>query len=131
MRPCRRGAQAVEVAILLPILLLLFAGSVDLAELMMTRDAMTVATADGARAGSLMSTKQGEDPVATAIDTADQAFAAAERAQTATFTASVVGTKPDAMIVVQGVVTFEPWIGLIPMPSTLSYQNTARLTYQP
>lgn len=116
---------------MLPLLLLLFAGSVDLAELMMTRDAMTVAAADGARAGSLMNAGKGEDPVVTAVDTADQAWLATERAQTATFTARVEGVDPDAVLVVRGEVSFVPWVGLIPMPSTLAYENTARLTYQP
>ena len=49
----------------------------------------------------------------------------------ATFTAEIVGVDPDAVVVVHADVTFEPWIGIIPMPSVLSYENTARLTYQP
>ena len=121
----------MEVAIALPLLLILFSGVVDLAELMMTRDAMTVAAADGCRAGSVRTQPKGEDPVATAIATADQAWLAAERPQTAVSTAQIVGVKPNAMLVVHGEVSFSPWLGIVPMPASLAYDNTTRLTYQP
>lgn len=61
----RRGANAVEFAILLPVFVLLVGGSIDLSWYMVQRGAMRTAIARGCRAGSLV------DPGANQVRVAD------------------------------------------------------------
>ncbi|MEN0060737.1 MAG: TadE/TadG family type IV pilus assembly protein [Myxococcota bacterium] len=63
-RTKRRGANAVEFALLLPVFVLLVGGSVDLSWLMLQRGAMRSAVSRGCRAGSLVDPGLKESAVA-------------------------------------------------------------------
>lgn len=125
----RRGSQAVEFALAVPVLLTLFSGVVDVSESLMVHDALVAAVGEASRGGSVVDPAAG-DREATALSTATQAWSATERAETPQFTAVIQGAAPDRMLVVTGTVTVQPLIGLVPLPNTLSWSARTRLTVQ-
>src|SRR5262245_29267392 len=96
MRSPRRGANAVEFALLLPALLVFTFGVMDLGWNYLVRHAASSAAGAGARAGAL--TLQADDPIATALAAANERWAELALPVTPIVTATQVGA-PSMMVV--------------------------------
>jgi Flp pilus assembly protein TadG len=128
----RRGATAVEFALTLPLLLILFAGVTDLGQYLYLADNLAAAVGEGARAGALSDPDDGEDPETAAETTAAAWWVAAELPSGFTVDAALAGLgAPNERLVVTGRAPFVPWFGMLGLPGTVTYIHTIRLVYQP
>ena len=125
----RRGSNAVEFALILPILITLFAGIVEWGWTLNQQMMVVQAAREGARAG--VSTPRDDDP-----ETAAQARVVQSlndmglNGSAATVTVSIVGAYPDELLQVDLALPHEPIIGLVPMPVDLKAALTMRLEEQ-
>ena len=129
MRHQRRGSQAIEFALLAPILLVLLSGIIDVSQYFWLTEGLVTAVAAGARAGAVLDPTLG-DRLTTGKSSSTAAWAGAEMPGTPTFTAVYSGTKPNVLIVVQGVLPFSPWFGFIPLPRSINYTVRVRTAIQ-
>jgi Flp pilus assembly protein TadG len=127
----RRGNQAIEFALVVPLLLILISGIVDLGQYMYVADGLVNSIAQGGRQAALADQDDGESPTATATTIANASWAASELPGTLTVTAALSGAAPDQLVVVTGTVPFSGFFGFLTLPSTISYTSTVRLMYQP
>lgn len=127
----RRGSQAIEFALVLPVLCILGAGVVDLGQYMFLQDGVTAAVAQGARVGALSDAAEGEDPIANAQAAATTAWTTSDMPGTLTVTATLVGSAPDQRIVVDATTPFTSWFGFVTFPANITYRATVRMMYQP
>ena len=122
----RRGSQAVEFALVLPILLMMISAAVDVGDYLGRNRALVEAAADGARAGAA----DADDPAGVAEATAATAWDAMGSFGTPRFSASIDGQAPQQRVVVSATLPYEPFFGLVPTPETLSYTCAFRLDDQ-
>jgi Flp pilus assembly protein TadG len=127
----RRGNQAIEFALVVPLLLILVSGIVDLGQYMFVADGLVNAVSQGGRQGALADPDDGEDAAAIATTIANASWAASELPGALTVTAAVSGVEPDALVVVTGSVPFSGFFGFLTLPATISYTSTVRMMYQP
>ena len=125
----RRGSNAVEFALILPILITLLAGIVEWGWTLNQQMMVLQAAREGARAG--VSTPRDDDP-----ETAAQARVVQSlndmglNGSAATVTVSIVGAYPDELLQVNLALPHQPIIGLVPMPVDLKAALTMRLEEQ-
>ena len=125
----RRGSNAVEFALILPILITLFAGIVEWGWTLNQQMMVVQAAREGARAG--VSTPRDDDP-----ETAAQARVVQSlndmglNGGAATVTVSIVGAYPDELLQVNLALPHQPIIGLVPIPVDLKAALTMRLEEQ-
>lgn len=124
-----RGSQVVEVALLLPVLVAMLAGVVDLAQYLLIADGVVAAVGEGARAGA--ASGRDEDPVAVASTVARISWANADLPGQLALTTTVQGAAPDQWIVVEGSVPYRAWFGFVEaIPDVVTYRSTVRLVSQ-
>ncbi|MEM6928158.1 MAG: TadE/TadG family type IV pilus assembly protein [Myxococcota bacterium] len=123
----RRGSQAVEFALALPLLMLILTGSLDAGEYLFRMEALVQSAADGARAGA----KAESDATGAAEVAAEAAWQATGQGGEPEFTATLVGEAPDQRVTIAAELAFTPWVGLVPLPGTIGYRCTFRLDHQP
>lgn len=125
----RRGSNAVEFALILPILITLLAGIVEWGWTLNQQMMVVQAAREGARAG--VSTPRDDDP-----ETAAQARVVQSlndmglNGGAATVTVSIVGAYPDELLQVNLALPHQPIIGLVPIPVDLKAALTMRLEEQ-
>ena len=125
----RRGSNAVEFALILPILITLLAGIVEWGWTLNQQMMVVQAAREGARAG--VSTPRDDDP-----ETAAQARVVQSlndmglNGSAATVTVSIVGAYPDELLQVNLALPHQPIIGLVPIPVDLKAALTMRLEEQ-
>lgn len=125
----RRGSNAVEFALILPILITLLAGIVEWGWTLNQQMMVVQAAREGARAG--VSTPRDDDP-----ETAAQARVVQSlndmglKGSAATVTVSIVGAYPDELLQVNLALPHQPIIGLVPIPVDLKAALTMRLEEQ-
>ena len=125
----RRGSNAVEFALILPILITLLAGIVEWGWTLNQQMMVVQAAREGARAG--VSTPRDDDP-----ETAAQARVIQSlndmglNGSAATVTVSIVGAYPDELLQVNLALPHQPIIGLVPIPVDLKAALTMRLEEQ-
>ena len=125
----RRGSNAVEFALILPILITLLAGIVEWGWTLNQQMMVVQAAREGARAG--VSTPRDDDP-----ETAAQARVVQSlndmglNGSAATVTVTIVGAYPDELLQVNLALPHEPIIGLVPIPVDLKAALTMRLEEQ-
>ncbi|MBX2797374.1 MAG: pilus assembly protein [Myxococcales bacterium] len=124
----RRGSQAVEFALLLPFLVALVSGVIDLGVYLSRTTALVQASADGARIGA--AAEDGDDALATAVRTATAAWTATGVPGEAVFTASLEGSAPQRRVEVDGTLSYDPYFGFVPLPATIRSSSTFRLFVQ-
>lgn len=126
----RRGAQALEFALLLPVLMMVLAGVGDYGWLFFQQHNLVHGVQEGLRAG--ISAEDDIDPVSFAEDAAEASLLnAGFDASDITVTASLVGgAKPNVLLHVQAQAAFTPFFGFVPVPSTISSDLTGRLIFQ-
>jgi len=120
----RRGGVAVEMALVLPVLLVLLVGTVDWGWFFVQQAGVVVIARDAAHAGVLDS----EAPAAAAAARASAALTASgvpATGQVVQVTETSASVGPVLTVAVQ--VTFEPLLGLVPCPEHLSARTTMRL----
>ncbi|HHO53687.1 MAG TPA: pilus assembly protein [Deltaproteobacteria bacterium] len=123
----RRGSQAMEFALVLPILMALLSGAVDVGIYLSRTNALVQAAADGARTGAA----DEADPEGVASATAEATWAATDVPGRPVFAVSVEGRAPNQRLVVDASVAYEPYFGFVPVPDVLEYRCAFRLDTQP
>lgn len=121
-RSRRRGANAVEFAILLPVFVLLLGGSIDLSWYMVQRGAMRTAVARGCRQGSLVDPGVADVSAGTVYDRAKTSILSIYEASAGECTSCIVftqmeGTTPNRALRCR---LTAPWSGLAPTLSNLT-----------
>jgi Flp pilus assembly protein TadG len=111
----RRGSQAIEFALALPMLVVLSAGAVDVGQYLYTSERLAAVASDGARAGALADIAEGEDAVYSAMAVTQRAWDTTGLPGTLKIDAFVQGAAPDQEIVVDVTVDADPFFGFIPL----------------
>lgn len=124
----RRGANAIEFALLYPLFLWMVTGVIDYGWFFVIRADADSAVHDGARVGAM--TLKKDDPAAAATTVVQSRFQANGYAVVPTVTSVLGGASPDAYITVSATVEVEPLVGLVPCPSTISAKAVMRLEDQ-
>lgn len=128
MRQTRRGNQAIEFALLMPILLVFIGGVVDYGIYLNQRMSVTMVARDAARAGSLVRVGGGNvEAAAEAQGTASLAVAG----MTGTVDCALTGISPDQAIRCDVDVPYVPLLDLVPLPAALETNLTMRMEEQP
>lgn len=127
----RRGANAVEFALTLPILLAILSGVVDYSYLFHLQFQMVNAVSQGARAGS--ATNLDADPYAIAVQVVNEVWTHSGFTTNPTVTASAftLPTTGDLAVQVVATVPYDPLVGFLPTPSTIAHTAIMRLDDQP
>lgn len=128
----RRGASALEFALLLPVFLVLVGGMVDYAWYMQQRALVVRAVREGVRVGAI--TPLAADPATTATSRSVQVLTDLEfDATTANVTAAYDDLRAGLTcntvdtITVQAIVPFIRLIGVVPTPAAITVQMTMML----
>jgi Flp pilus assembly protein TadG len=128
IRAPRRGSQAVEFALVLPLLLTLLAGVVDLGQYLVVSEGLVSAVAEGARAGALAESTQNPSSVAHTV--ASTSWSTTSLPGSLSLQANASGSAPDRMLTVTGTVSFDAWFGFLGLPTSIEYQHTLRINEQ-
>lgn len=124
----RRGAQAIEFALALPMLVVLAAGTIDVGQYLYASERVAAVASEGARSGALADPDLDEDPIAMATSMAESTWASTELGGDLTVDAMLDGAAPNRRVVVRATVQSDPIFGFIPLlPSTLTATRTVRL----
>jgi Flp pilus assembly protein TadG len=124
----RRGASAIEFALLYPVFLWTLTGVIDYGYFFMVRAQADTAVQQGARLGAL--TLQKDDPVSAAKEAVADRITASGLGLTPTVTAALGGASPDRYITVSVSLTVPPLVGLVPCPSTVDASTVMRVEDQ-
>lgn len=125
----RRGAAAIEFALVLPILMALVSAVLEYGWLFYQQANLSAAAREGARIGSM--TMQAADPGAFAVARVRAAMTTMNLpGSTATVTTAQSGTTPAEILTVTVTMTYTPLIGLVPTPGTLTSQMSMLLEDQ-
>lgn len=127
MRRGRRGSNALEFALVLPVLLALLAGVVDLGQYLLLTESVVNAVAEGARAGALATATAA---ASTASQVATTSWQTTELPGTLTVGAATSGTKPHRRLTVTGTLPYTPWFGILHLPAVITYDHTLQLVDQ-
>ena len=128
VRRARRGAQALEFALALPILIALMAGMVDLAQYLLLADGVVASIGEASRAGAAAA--EDEDPQQIASQVAQISWTNSGLPGTLTVQSSLEGSDPDRWIAVSGSVPYSAWFGFLGLPTAVTYTSTLRLVEQ-
>ena len=127
----RRGSQAVEFGLTLPVLLVLTAGAVDFGQYLYVAERIASVASEGARLGAVTDIDGGGDPVALATSTAYDVWATTDLPGTLTVEAALEGAAPSRRIVVTATVATNPYFGFVDiLPTTIEQVSIVRLTDQ-
>jgi Flp pilus assembly protein TadG len=127
----RRGSQAVELALALPLIIVLSGGAVDVGQYLYLTERVAAAASEGARAGALANVTQGENPVAIAEAAAYTTWSGQDLPGSLDVSAAVEGAVPSQRVVVSTTLTSTPlfaWLSLLPEEVTVT--RTVRLGSQ-
>jgi len=128
MRPTRRGANGIEFALVLPVLLVFTFGIIDLGWAYLLRHAAGSAAGIGARAGAL--TSQEEDPAGEALVAANARWAELGLPASAKIEAAQSGAP--SMMEVRVAVDMDALVGFVPgLPGSIEVTAVQRMEDQP
>lgn len=129
LRRDRRGSNAIEFALTVPVLVAMLAGIADYGWFFNQQQSVVAAVREGARAGALAPRNQ--DPRALA---ADRARASLDNAgldsQQATVVAEYIDAPPNLLVGVDVSLPYTPLMGLVPTPERLHSRLSARVEDQ-
>lgn len=127
----RRGSQAVEFALVLPVIVALFAGIIDLGWYFSVDVALRAAVRDGLRTGSRA--LQSAGPPMVARDAVITSWAAGRMAGVGSprVVARLEGAAPMQLLHVRASMDYVPLIGLVPLPASHSADFRMRMVEQP
>jgi Flp pilus assembly protein TadG len=127
----RRGAAAIEFAMVLPVLIALLFGIIEYGWIFFQQSNILAAAREGARYG--VTFEQGGSPTPTsAAQTRVSSVLTSYGIDSASATVSATqsGSSPSEVLTVQIVVPYDPLIGLVPTPDNLTGTMTMLLELQ-
>ncbi len=126
-----RGVAAVEMALVLPLLMMLLLGIIDWGWVFYQEFNLASAVRQGARVGVTVPPSAAPDPPTTAKATATAALAAlGVDVSGATITSAYGGAAPMTTLTVAVKLPYKPIIGFVPTPKSLSYSMTMMMEQQ-
>jgi len=130
LRTSRRGSNAIEFALTLPVFVILLSGMIDFSWYFFSGWRVSSAVREGIRVASV--TPVADDPVERAETAVTNAGIAYSITWDSGFpTAAIVGTAPDRGIEVEAQASVTALIGLIPfLPEAVNYKALMRLEDQ-
>lgn len=126
-RTSRRASNAIEFALTLPVYLFFIAGVVDYGWYFNQQMVTTMVARDAARACSLVPLGDQVEPVGEAQGQVSLEIADLQGTTDCTLT----GTAPDQQVSCNVQVTFEPLLGLTPVPAAFDETVVMRMAIQP
>lgn len=127
----RRGSQAIELALALPMLIVLTGGAVDVGRYLYIAERVAAVASEGARAGARAEPTEGESAVAIATAAARSAWIAEELPGTLTVDATIDGAVPSQRITVTASLPPAPYFGFLHLlPNSTTCSRTIRVGYQ-
>ncbi|MBA2319754.1 MAG: pilus assembly protein [Deltaproteobacteria bacterium] len=127
-RKRRRGSNAIEFALTLPLFLLLLSAVMDFSWYFFTTWRLSASLREGARIGSV--TPNADDPVSTAEDEAEDRGVGYGLVWTTVPVGVVVDNPPQRRMELSGTVEVTKLIGLVPMPTVATSTVVIRLEDQ-
>ena len=125
-RSARRGANAVEFAMTLPVLVTIMMGMMDYSWFFQQQHVVSAAAREGARAGAVAGPDDDPDALARSA-----AYAALSRAGVTTsgisITSETSGADPDVFVTVAVAVPYGGLTGLVPVPEAVRASAAARM----
>ncbi len=129
----RRGAQAIEFALGLPIMVMLVSGTVDLSWYLHLKHGVVNVAGQAARAGAAVDPEDTNlSPVQVAQGVASDAWTQSYGQGTLNVSAQTSGVAPDRMLTVTASLDFSEarLIGFLPAPATVQHVAVMRLDSQ-
>ena len=128
----RRGANAIEFALCMPVFVLIAAGTVDFAWLFYHRSTVDAALGEGCREGSLVDPMLGnpESAAETALVDALEANGLECASVACVASASIVGSMPDTSVHCELDITFDPLFGILAGDQHMHAETQRRLEWQ-
>lgn len=126
----RRGADAIEFALLLPVLLAVTSAIVDYGWYYSQELSMVAAVREGARIGATVDPDEGSYCSAAGNRAREAMTAAGLDGAGARIAASTSGAAPDLVLTVTATVAYSKLIGLLPVPKELSSTTVMHIEHQ-
>lgn len=126
----RRGANAVEFALVMPVLLAVLSGVMDYGWYFHQQILMTSAVRDAVRTGAATPATASNTPEEAAETAVLHALDEAGVALEVTATASRSGAPPDQVLTLTVSAGYDRLVGLVPLPDTLGASMVMRLEDQ-
>jgi len=127
----RRGANALEFALVAPILVALMTGVVDYGWYFSERIALVSAVRDAARVGVTTSQQDERSPEQTAEDALIAALSDQGYRGTIYVDIALEGSAPDQNLSVTAALPYQPLVGFVPNPDFLRSSLVMRMEDQP
>jgi len=127
-----RGAQAVEFALMLPVLVAILSGTLDFAWYLHLKHQLVTCVGQGARAGAATAADAALAPTDTAETVASDIWIETGLPGTPDMDAIQTGVTPNIFITVVGTIDYEnhKLIGFLPTPETIVHTAVMRLDEQ-
>lgn len=125
----RRGSNAIEFALILPVLMAFLTGIMDYGWFFSQQISMIHAVRDGVRAGA--TTAQEDNPVAVCESRIQESLMTAGFSGTVAMDVKLVGTRPDQALYAAVSTTYDPLVGFVPTPDFVGSSLTMRVEDQP
>lgn len=125
----RRGSNAIELALILPFLLLILTGTLDLSWMFYTHQSLSSAARMAVRDGSVTTLDDGPGVVAEVAMLEHLADAGVDPS-TVSVAHSWTGAPPDLYLTLDVTVPYQPLIGFVPSPDHLTVHQTMRMENQ-
>ncbi len=124
----RRGSNAIEFALILPVLMMFLTGIMDYGWFFSQQISMIHAVRDGVRAGA--TTPFEDDPVRVTEERIATSLEEAGFRGAVTLDVQLVGNSPDRAVSAAAAVDYNALIGFVPTPSVVGSSLTMRLEDQ-
>lgn len=131
LRRARRGAYALEFALVLPVFIALIGGVVEYGRYFDQRVTTVGVVRDAVRAGATRDPRKTPDALTFAKATAMSGLVAQDFDEGAEVTARYVGVSPNQRIEVVVGFDYEPLISLVPSPKRVEHGAVMRMAQQP
>lgn len=120
----RRGNNAIEFALILPVLLTLIFGAMEYSWYFVQYEAVARSASQGARAGSQIKLSLGPTTTATSVAKSTLSSSFSSLGSSASVTSTVSGGNT---INVTITVPYKPLVRYLPTPASLTYSSSMRL----
>jgi hypothetical protein len=128
-RSRRRGANAIEFALTLPIFLYMMLGVVDYGYLMMAHAVLDAAVMEGTREGAITDPNATSD-ITTVAENKAQDIAGTLCGGDCVYNCADVGNPPEREITCDFRWNIEPLVGLVPYPNQIQSEGRQLLEWQ-